>query len=403
MIVRIEPGRAKGVICAPPSKSMAHRLLIAGAFSPGSTIKNVACSQDILATLDVLAALGAVIVRRGNDIDIGGLDPFRAAPTAPLCCRESGSTLRFLLPVALLCGRPVTFTGSDRLFARSLSVYETLCRERGFLFEAAPDRVTVCGRLTAGEYALRSDISSQFLSGMMFALSRVSGDSVLHLLGKPESTSYLDLTSQALAAFGISAGRTAADTVVIRGGEAVTGRQVTVEGDCSNAAFFDAYNLLGGEVTVDGLSPDTRQGDRVYREMFARLRRGAPTLDISDCPDLGPVLMALAAAGHGATLTGTHRLKIKESDRGAAMAEELTKMGACVTVEENCIRIFPAPLHAPAVPLCGHNDHRLVMALALPATVVGAEIEGAEAVSKSLPDFFDRLASLQIKVKYEAE
>lgn len=401
MIVRIEAGRAQGRITAPPSKSMAHRLLIAGALSPGSTIRNVAASQDILATLDVLAALGAGIERNGDAIKIGGLDPFRTAPAGPLCCWESGSTLRFLLPVALLSGSRITLTGSRRLFARSLSVYETLCRERNFLFEAGPDSVTVAGRLTHGEYALRGDISSQFISGMMFALSQVEGESLLRLLEKTESASYLDLTMQALASFGADIERTAPDTIRIRGGKKFPGRQLTVEGDCSNAAFFDAFNFLGGKVEIDGLSPETKQGDRVYRAMFEQLDAGTPTLDISDCPDLGPVLIALAAIKNGATLTGTHRLKIKESDRGAAMAAELEKMGGSVSVEENRIQVFPAPLHTPAQPLSGHNDHRIVMALSLPATLVGAEIEGAEVVSKSLPDFFDRLASLQIKVNDE--
>ena len=167
-----------------------------------------------------------------------------------------------------------------------------------------------------------------------------------------------------------------------------------MEGDYSNAAFFHALAALGHDVTVTGLNPDSLQGDRVYRDLYPQLANGIPAVDISDCPDLGPVLMAVAAAMQGATFTGTRRLRIKESDRAAAMAAELAKFGVSVTVEEDTVTVAPVDLHAPVEILDGHNDHRIVMALCTLMTLTGGTIRGAEAVSKSLPDYFDLLGSL---------
>ena len=175
--------------------------------------------------------------------------------------------------------------------------------------------------------------------------------------------------------------------------------QYTVEGDCSNAAFLEGFNLLGGQVQVMGINPNTLQGDRVYQQMFCQLQAGHREFDLSDCPDLGPVMFALAAAKGGAHFTGTARLRIKESDRSSAMAAELKKFGIEVLVEQDTVTVKKGVLQAPTEPLCGHNDHRIVMALALLCCVTGGEIHGAEAVSKSFPDFFDKIRSLQVGAK----
>ena len=172
-----------------------------------------------------------------------------------------------------------------------------------------------------------------------------------------------------------------------------------MEGDYSNSAFFEGFNLIGGNVAVSGLNPNSVQGDKAYKEIYPMLQKGCPTVDISDCPDLGPVLMALSAVLNGAVFTGTHRLKIKESDRGRAMAEELAKFGCKVDVEEDSIRVYPCKPVTPILPLSGHNDHRIVMAVSILCTVTGGKIYGAEAVAKSLPDFFMRLKKLGIKVE----
>jgi 3-phosphoshikimate 1-carboxyvinyltransferase len=174
---------------------------------------------------------------------------------------------------------------------------------------------------------------------------------------------------------------------------------VEVEGDWSNAAFLEGFNLLGGSVQVENLIENSLQGDKIYREYYKMLQNGCPTLDISQCPDLGPVLMALAAAGQGVTLTGTRRLALKESDRAAAMAEELAKLGVACTVDEDAVTVPGGQLKAPTQPLDGHNDHRIVMALTLLLSRVGGQLNGAQAVNKSFPGFFDAVRSLGIAVE----
>ena len=401
MIVTIEKSTAFGEIAAPPSKSMAHRYLICGALSDKSEIKNIDFSEDIKATLSCLEALGAKVEVEGNTVKIGGLMSSKKIKSNELFCNESGSTLRFLIPLCLLKNEEITLRGTERLFQRDLSVFETICASQGIDFVKSKNSVTVKGLLSNGRYTVRGDISSQFISGLMFALPLLLGESIIDITGKSESSSYLNITLKTLGDFGVRISKIDENTMYVKGSQSYKNRSLTVEGDYSNAAFFDAFNLIGGNVAVKGLNEDSTQGDKVYKEFYPLLLKGKPEIDISDCPDLGPVLMALAAALNGAVLTGTHRLKIKESDRGMAMAEELSKFGCKVDVEEDRIEIFPCKLQKPILPLSGHNDHRIVMAVSLLCTITGGKIYGAEAVSKSLPDYFERLKKLGIKLKEE--
>lgn len=399
MIATIEKGTAYGRVEAPPSKSVSHRYLICGALSGGSVIENVAFSEDIKATLNCLGALGAEYEIDGSTVKIGGISPDKAVKCAELFCNESGSTLRFLIPLCLLFGQKITLKGTERLMSRSLAVYKEMCLSQGIEFTEDKESVTVCGKLTAGKYSVRGDVSSQFISGLMFALPLLPDDSIIDITGALESGSYLGMTVKALAEFGVRISRTDEHTIFIKGNQTYKPRTLRVEGDYSNAAFFEAFNSVGGNVAVAGLKKDTCQGDAVYRKLFGKLVRGCPEIDISDCPDLAPVLMAVAAANNGVRLTGTHRLKIKESDRGAAMAEELAKFGCNTEVWENEITVHPRALKTPELPLSGHNDHRIVMALSLLCSITGGSIYGAEAVNKSFPDYFRKLASLGIKVE----
>ena len=227
----------------------------------------------------------------------------------------------------------------------------------------------------------------------------LGSDSIIDITGALESGSYLGMTVKALAEFGVRISRTDEHTIFIKGNQTYKPRTLRVEGDYSNATFFEAFNSVGGNVAVAGLKKDTCQGDAVYRKLFGKLVRGCPEIDISDCPDLAPVLMAVAAANNGVKLIGTHRLKIKESDRGAAMAEELAKFGCNTEVWENEITVHSRALKTPELPLSGHNDHRIVMALSLLCSITGGSIYGAEAVNKSFPDYFRKLSSLGIKVE----
>ena len=399
MNVLIRPGTARGTVAAPPSKSMAHRLLICAALADGeSTVRGVDRSEDILATADCLAALGASLTWEGNTVRIRGCDPRKAGP-ALLCCRESGSTLRFMIPLCLLSGNPMRLEGSEKLLSRPLSVYDDLCREQGLALRRENAGLLAEGCLAPGEYTVPGGISSQFITGLLFALPLLPADSRIQLIPPVESRSYLSLTLQALHDAGVDVSWADENTLFIPGGAAYRPLDTEVEGDYSNAAFFEALNCTGGNVTVTGLRPDSLQGDRVYRDFFPRLAAGNAGLDLADCPDLAPVLFAAAALGRGASFTGTRRLRFKESDRGAAMAQELAKFGVQLISEENRITVPAAALRAPSEPLDSHNDHRIAMALSLLCTRTGGEIRGAEAVRKSFPDYWDRLRSLGIEIE----
>ncbi len=399
MRVVIEKSVARGSLKAPPSKSMAHRLLIAAAYCSGvSRISGISSCEDVLATIDCLTALGAKIEYDGDFACVLGFDFTKSAPVAPLPCRESGSTLRFLIPTALLSGNECVFVGAKRLIERPHGVYEDLCRNKGFCFFSDGEKITVRGRLSAGEYYMRADVSSQFITGMLYALAAFPERSVIHLTTATESRSYIDLTLSALNTFGVKCGFSDERTLYVEGG-GHTPCDIAVEGDYSGTAFIEALNLFGGEVKVSGLSEVSLQGDRAYREYFRQLDAGFTTLDIENCPDLGPILFTVAAAKHGARFTGTRRLKIKESDRAAVMAEELSKFGARLEVGDNEVTVYPTPLHTPTEPLSGHNDHRVVMSLAVLSSVYGGEIVGFEAIKKSYPDFLRDIGELGIKVR----
>lgn len=396
MIVEIKPGIANGVLKAPPSKSMAHRLLICGAFSEKSTINGIEFSEDISATLDCLSSLGANVEINGDSVTLGGLSPEKIG-SAVLHCRESGSTLRFLLPLCLLSDGEKILKGSKRLLERPQDIYEEICKEQDLTFEKTEEGILVSGCLKAGEYHVRADVSSQFITGLIFALSTKKTESKITLVGKAESVSYIDLTLKALKDFGVTVEK-CPDGYFIRGGQTFVSRNIDVEGDYSNSAFFDALNLVGGNVTVVGLDENSRQGDRVYNILFSKLGKNEE-IDLSDCPDLAPVLFALASTKEKTVFVGTRRLKIKESDRATAMQRELSKFGVKVDVEENKVTVYGGRLATPTEIICGHNDHRIVMAISLLCTVTGGKISGAEAVTKSLPDFFSRLSGLNIKIE----
>lgn len=400
----LTPAMLQGYIDAPPSKSMAHRLLISAALAEGkSVIHHIADSADICATIACLSALGARFERQGESVVVYGTDVRARSTPVDMPCNESGSTLRFLIPPALLSPVQARFSGTEKLLSRPLDIYEGICRREGFAFDRTPGSVTVCGRLTGGDYRVVGNISSQFISGLLFALPLCEGDSRILITPPLESRPYIDLTLQALAAFGIRAAWADERTLFIPGGQTYRPAELTVEGDYSGAAFFAALNHFGAQIEIGGLRPDSLQGDMAYIRYYEMLEKGTPTIHIGNCPDLGPVLMAVAAAKNGAVFCGTRRLRIKESDRGAAMAAELAKFGTVVETYEDSIVVYPQEFHRPSAPLHGHNDHRIVMALCTLLAKTGGEIDDAEAVRKSMPDYFEKLRSLGAKVTlYEA-
>ena len=403
MKVVIEKGLARGQVKAPSSKSMAHRLLICAAMSEGeSLVKDVSRCEDVLATLDCMKALGIKAEAVGDDVKVWGKDFKNIKPQSYLMCRESGSTLRFLLPPAMLSGETTVFCGSGRLMERPMSVYEELAKEKGIKYLNDGKSIVVSGKLKGGKYQVVGNISSQFVSGLIFALPLCDEDSEIEIIPPIESRSYIDLTINAVKKFGIDCSWSNDHTIKIKGHQKYKPTTVTVEGDYSGSAFLEALNVLGGNVKVTGLDPDSIQGDKAYEKYFKMIPKGIPTVHIGDCPDLGPILFALSAAKFGGIYSGTKRLKIKESDRAEAMATELRKFGVSVNVDDDSVVIYPAQFNAPGEILHGHNDHRIVMALSVLLTTCGGEIDGAEAVNKSYPAFFDNLRNLGIKVaEYE--
>lgn len=397
MNVTIKPGVATGTVNAPPSKSCAHRLLICAALAKGeSVIENIGANDDISATVSCLKELGAKIDIVGNKAVVRGIDKDKRKDSLNMFCNESGSTLRFLIPLSLIFSERVSFDGSERLLERPQSVYEELFHEMGCYIKKENNFLVAGGELKSGIYKTRGDVSSQFLTGLFFALPLLKGDSEIILTTPLQSAPYADITIDVLSAFGVSIIKTDRG-FYIKGDQHFEAQSLSVEGDWSNAAFLDAFNLLGGNVTISGMNNESYQGDKIYRAFYEQIKDGTPTIDITDCPDLGPVLIACSALCNGATLTGTKRLKIKESNRGIAMQAELSKFGVDITVNDNEIIIPKTEVRAPEEKLNCHNDHRIAMSLAVLCSKVGGTLENAQCVNKSYPEFFDDIKALGIK------
>lgn len=400
MNVRIVPSVLSGTVKAPPSKSYAHRLLICAALSGEEcSVSNVALSEDVSATLDCISALGVKYSVGGAAVRFCPRGVERGSRI--FNCRESGSTLRFFVPLSLVDGETAVFHGSERLIERGIGEYAAAFAGKGIETAYALTSVTLRGKLPSGEYTLRGDVSSQFVSGLLFALPLLDGESRITVQPPVESRAYIDITLDALHTFGVSVCEREKNVFTVSGGGKYIGTDCAVEGDWSNAAYLFALAELGNAVKVTGLNAGSVQGDRKCLEYLQRLKASATEIDLSDNPDLAPVLMAFAAMNNGGVLTGTKRLRLKESDRAAAMAEELGKFGAKTEVGDDRVVIYAAPLHAPAEALSAHNDHRVAMAMALPCLKYGGVICGAEAVNKSWREFFDVLRRLGGDVRIE--
>ena len=422
MLVTISPpARIGGTVSAPPSKSMAHRAVLCSALAKGTShIENLEFSKDISATLAAAGQLCARVESGPADALVEGLGHFRPV-FGPVDCCESGSTLRFLIPLASLTGQSITFVGRGRLMERPQSVYETLYREQNLHFEQANGQLTVAGSLRSGEYTLAGNVSSQFISGLLFALPLLAGDSTLHLIPPVESRSYIEMTRAAQAAFGVTSHWLDDTTLCIPGGQQYHPRDYIVEGDYSQAAFLAVLGAVKGGITLTGLAAKTLQGDAAILDIlrrcgakFTQTEAGlvfeqAPLhgvdIDLADCPDLGPVLMVLGLLCEGTTvIRNAERLRIKESDRIAAMEAELRACGGVLSSEGGTITVQGCKprLHAPETPLSGHNDHRVVMSLTVLALAadIPLAINEAEAVQKSWPHFFDALKPLGVEVHY---
>ena len=399
MRVTVHPGMLSGVVQAPPSKSHAHRLLICAALADGETVlEGAGTSRDIEATARCLNALGAQIAPEGSALRVR---PIRTARRgAALDCGESGSTLRFLLPLAALLDCDATLTGQGRLPQRPNGPLIEAMRAHGARFAGQGLPLTVSGGLRGGEYHLPGDVSSQYFTGLLLALPLLKEDSALIADTPLESTPYIDLTLDAMRAFGVTAQKRENGFFIPGRQRYVSPESLRVEGDWSGAAFWLAANALGSDVRVEGLNPASAQGDRAAQTLFRPESLGC--VDVRDVPDLMPALAVVMAAVPGAhRITGAARLRIKESDRLQAMAKVLRALGGDVEELPDGLHIAGHALKGGKVD--GFGDHRVVMSAAVLATACEnpVTIVGAEAADKSYPGFFADFAALGGKIDVE--
>ncbi|MBO5317038.1 MAG: 3-phosphoshikimate 1-carboxyvinyltransferase [Oscillospiraceae bacterium] len=389
MNLTIHPGLLSGTVHAIPSKSQAHRLLICAAFADRET--TLIChqtNQDIEATAACLRALGAVITRTETGYLI---EPVKHLPeSATLDCNESGSTLRFMLPVAAALGITTTFLLKGRLPSRPMSpLWEELTRMGCTLSRPAPNKILCQGKLHCGEYIINGSVSSQFVTGLLFAMALIGGENKLTVTGRQESKPYIEMTRRALSLFGVSTENTTVSSSLPFHSPGT----LLVEGDWSNGAFFLAAKTLGSCVTVDGLDPDSSQGDKVVADILSGSGE-TMTVDAADIPDLVPILAVVAGAQHGGVFHNIGRLRLKESDRVASVSAMLEALGAKCQSNETTLTVFPGIYHGCTIDAV--NDHRIAMAAAIAATVATGDVTilGAECVNKSYPGFWEEFRRL---------
>lgn len=377
MDITIAPRLLSGEVRVIPSKSQAHRFLICAAFADEPT--TLVCPEtnaDIEATAGCLRALGAGIERTNDGYQI---TPVSGVPErAVMNCRESGSTLRFLLPVVGALGVETRIVMEGRLPQRPLSPLWEEMERMGCSLSRPEENVVLCqGKLKPGKYTIDGGVSSQFISGMLFALPLIGGNATLTVTGKVESAPYIDMTRRALQLFS----------------EHSFDGKVTVEGDWSNGAFWLAAAALGSNLQVNNLQSNSPQGDRAVSDLLPQLKENI-LISAADIPDLVPILSIVAAANKGAVFTDIRRLRIKESDRVASVIAMLESLGGKATADENTLTVFGTGLTGGTVDAC--NDHRIAMSAAVAATICTQPVTvlGAQCVRKSYPAFWEEYTRL---------
>lgn len=389
MDIIIFPGKLQGNIAAIPSKSQAHRLLICAALS--DAITEVFCpetNQDIEATVLCLNAIGARISRADYTYVV---HPVSEIPrTAVLDCRESGSTLRFMLPIVCALGVETTIHMSGRLPERPLSpMWEELERMGCMLTRPTASTIHTTGKISPGTYTIAGNISSQFITGLLFALSLLDGESIIQITGKLESKPYVDMTQAVLKSFGVST-----DDFIVRGSYPLhSPGKLSVEGDWSNGAFFLAAAAMGNNICVSNLNLESFQGDRAIHEILS-YSCDCPVISVADTPDLMPILAVYFATKNGVAFTDIERLRLKESDRVASVSNLLHALGVRTEADQHSLKVYAGKFTGGTVDSC--NDHRIAMAAAIAATNATGPVTilGAECVRKSYPAFWQEYQRL---------
>lgn len=380
MDITIHPRLLRGEIQAIPSKSQAHRYLICAAFADNPTqLRCEETNRDIEATADCLRALGAKIIRTETGYSVYPIE--KLPKDAVLNCCESGSTLRFMLPIVGALGVDATFRMEGRLPKRPLSpLWEEMERMGCRLSRPTESTIRCEGKLQPGNYTIDGGVSSQFITGLLFALSLIEGYTELFVSGKIESQPYITMTEEAMAFFEAPSYHSPGT--------------VTVEGDWSNGAFWVAAQFLGNPLSVRGLNAISTQGDRAVVDICHQLLIDNTTVSAADIPDLIPILAVVAAANYGAVFTNIQRLRLKESDRVATTLQMIQNLGGKAEASEDSLTVFGTGMTGGTVD--SHNDHRIAMAAAIAATVCTEPVTilGAEAVNKSYPKFWDEYRRL---------
>lgn len=421
----IYPGKCSGEIKIPPSKSMAHRAIICASLAQGiSHIDNIAYSEDIKATISCMKQLGAEISVKNDKLEINGIGSLAALQRNAgnygiINCGESGSTLRFLIPVFALSDKHCVFTGKGRLMQRPQDVYAEIFAAQKKEFKISENKLETFESLSSGIFEVRGNVSSQFISGLLFTLPLLDGDSIIKVIPPFESKSYVSLTLDLLEKFGIETAWLNDNTLMVKGGQIYKAADYTVEGDFSQLAFFGVLAAINNELTINGSNPYSKQGDSAIIDILKNFgaevsvigkryhiscpKATAHEIDLANCPDLGPVVTVLAAMSEGTTvIKNAGRLRIKESDRISAMETELKKAGVDISSTFDTITVNGGIDKNGDYVFESHNDHRIVMSMSVLATILNkpAIVKGANAINKSYPNFFDDLRKLNIKVEY---
>ena len=421
MNVIIHPKKLKGDVLIPPSKSLSHRAIIAACLAKGtSVISNISFSKDINATIGAMEALGAKVVKNGNELTITGSSVKRVGNI--IDANESGSTIRFMIPIALVNSEPITFTGKNHLVNRPLDSYFEIFDKQGIKYEHDKGvylPLKVNGGLKSGLYEIRGDISSQFITGLLYALPLLDGDSKIVITTQLESIGYIDLTLDVLKSFGIEIVNKDYKEFIIKGNQEYKANNYVVEGDYSQTAFFLVGGALGNDINLLGMKDVSLQGDKkiiddiksmngniTFENGILKCEPSETTgavIDFSQSPDLGPALSVLASVSKGTShFINASRLRIKECDRITCVLEELNKMGANISETPDSMIIHGVDkLHGCVVD--SHNDHRLAMAFAMAATICDSDVKilNAECVSKSYPHFWEDYVKLGGCIDYE--
>ena len=414
MQVRVHPSKTNGSVALPSSKSMAHRAILCACLSQGtSVITDVDFNKDVLATIDCMKALGATIEVNENTLTIQGCD-IQSLDHKALCpCNESGSTLRFIIPLASLTNQKITFSGQGRLMQRPMHIYQDLFDQQNLSF-IQEDSITIEGALQAQTYEIDGNISSQFISGLLLAAPLMDKETKIIIKEPYESRSYVDLTLEMLNRFGIVV-KEQGNTYTIPGNQSYQATHYSVESDYSQLAFFGVLAALQDQLTLTGCNPHSKQGDKVILDILKQAGASISindrnisvqsntlvpmNVDLSNCPDLGPILCVLASFIPGKNrIYNAGRLRMKESDRIEAMEMELKKWGVDITSDQDSITIYGKENYKQdqLVEIDAHNDHRIVMAMTIFGLCAQSEsiIHDSQAIEKSYPTFFEDIKKI---------